>query len=312
LTIVALVGALTLAISDRRIGSVVTTARLMVGAGVLALIFLTQFSLYGIIERLAQDPLQDARIGFNRSTLEAAMAYMPLGSGLGTFVPVYAMFETPEHTMVDVYANHAHNDILELWLTTGAVGLVLMGMFVVWFGLRSVEIWRGAPADGASELDLVLTRAATIIVALLVAHSFVDYPLRTGAVMAIMAFACALLIEPPFSAQTDAQTRSALEPKRQLPWMERLVPATTLAVSKLIPMALPKPKPMAGPKPKPMSAPKPTPVAAPASSDVGALPSEQRWGMDIDWPDEWSKPSKLSTVSDRDKPPNGSGSPKGS
>ena len=69
-----------------------------------------------------------------------------------------------------------------------------------------MEIWRSAPARGASELDWTLARAATIVVALLVAHSFVDYPLRTGAMMAVMAFACALLIEPPLGAETQRST----------------------------------------------------------------------------------------------------------
>ena len=142
------------------------------------------------MERFVIDPLEDARLPFARNTVEAALAYMPFGSGLGTFVPVYAMFEKPEDTMADVYANHAHNDVLELWLNAGAMGLVLVGMFVVWLVLRSIEIWRSAPPEGASELDWTLARAATIVVALLVVHSLLDYPLRTGAMMAVMAFAC--------------------------------------------------------------------------------------------------------------------------
>ena len=41
-----------------------------------------------------------------------------------------------------------------------------------------------------------MARAGTLVVALIVAHSFVDYPLRTGAMMAILAFACGLLVAP--------------------------------------------------------------------------------------------------------------------
>ena len=135
---------------------------------------------------------------------------MPIGSGLGTFVPVYAMFEKPEDiTVANSYVNHAHNDALELWLDTGVVGLALMGIFVIWFVLRSVEVWRRAPPFGALEIDWSLARAATIVIALLVAHSLVEFPLRTGAIMAIMAFACALLIEPPVGAE-DALESQAL------------------------------------------------------------------------------------------------------
>src|SRR5262249_19725789 len=48
-------------------------------------------------------------------------------------------------------------------------------------------------------------RGATLIIVLLSFHSFVDYPLRTGAVMAIMAFACGLLV-PPLAAPDGATT----------------------------------------------------------------------------------------------------------
>ena len=56
---------------------------------------------------------------------------MPLGAGLGTFVPVYAMFEKPEKLSL-FYVNRAHNDVLELWLETGVLGLILMVLFAIW------------------------------------------------------------------------------------------------------------------------------------------------------------------------------------
>src|SRR5262245_11905633 len=223
LTIIALLGAVALAVSDRRVGSVVTATRLIVGAVVLVFIFSTQFALYRILGRFAQDPLQEGRIKFSRTTVEAAWAYLPFGSGLGTSVPIYAMFEKPEDAIPDTYVNH-HNDVLELWLATGAVGLVLTGMFVVWLLLRSVEIWRKGPVGGASELDWSLARGATVVVALLVAQSFVDSPLRTSGTMAILAFACALLVEPPRGAKTVQQT-SALQAKiKRLLQSPRLAP----------------------------------------------------------------------------------------
>ena len=138
---------------------------------------------------------------------------MPLGSGLGTFVPVYAMFEKPEDVK-DTYVNRAHNDILEVWLEAGVLGLALIGLFVIWLVRRSVEIWRSAPAPGASELDWSLVRAATIVPALVLVHSLVDFPLRTGAMMAIMAFACALLIEPPVGAECTEGVKRRAVPER--------------------------------------------------------------------------------------------------
>jgi hypothetical protein len=286
LTMAALLGGFALGVSDRRIGSSVTSSKLLVGAGVLVMIFSVQFALYRVMERFVVDPLADARLPFGRNTIEAALAYMPVGSGLGTFVPVYAMFEKPEDTILGTFANHAHNDFLELWLNTGAAGLVLVGMFVVWLALRSVEIWRSPPPPEASELDWTLVRAATIAVALLVGHSFVDYPLRTGAMMAVMAFACALLIEPPMVPQRAARQLKVAPKTRRLPDIPKLAPVATPAVPKLTSL----------------------PVPAVSSAEVGLLSPERRWGTDVDWPEEWSKPSK--SPSGNDKPPNAMKPPK--
>jgi O-antigen ligase len=334
LTILALLGAVGLAFSDRRVGIAANATRLVVGAGVLALIFSAQFALYDIMQRFVTDDfLQDARIQFGRNTLEAAIAQMPFGSGLGTFVPVYALFEKPEDALVDTYANHAHNDFLELWLTTGIFGSVLAAMLLAWLTLRSVEIWRGAPARGASELDLTLARAATLVVALLVAHSFVDYPLRTGAIMAVMAFACALLIEPPLGAEPAVISAPTLKPTSEatsapLPDGEMAdsarivkpapVKGATLTKEMFLKrlhggMAERKPAPDNKTKlpdmrtiesPPIPTEPKPKPASeTPGASEGGTLAPDQRWGTDIEWPEEWSKSTGL--ASDKDKPPSG-------
>ena len=95
--------------------------------------------------------------------------------------------------------------------------LSLTVLFVIWLVRRSIEIWRSAPAPGASQLDWSLIRAATIAPALLLAHSLVEFPLRTGAIMAVMAFACALLIEPPVGAECALARVSAREISHFLP-----------------------------------------------------------------------------------------------
>jgi len=201
LAIVALFGAIALMVSDRRGKSGITPAKVLFGAIALAVTFAIQLTMYRIMERFAFDPLEDGRIRFAYRTIEAAKAYMPLGSGIGTFVPVYATFERPEDTLAGAYVNHAHDDVLELWLEAGVAGASLGGLFAVWLMLRSVAIWRPKPGCGMLEIDRHLARAATMVAALLVAHSFVDYPLRTGALMALMAFSCALLVQQPTGAE---------------------------------------------------------------------------------------------------------------
>ncbi len=273
LTIFALLGAYAITVADRRSTSGVTPTKLLVGATVLAVIFAAQFALYRIMERFALDPIKDARLPFARTTIEAAQAYMPFGSGIGTFVPVYAVFEKPEDVLANTYANRAHNDILELWLEAGVFGLALMGVFAVWFIERVWEIWRRAP-QGLREIDLSLARAATIVVALLIAHSFVDYPLRTGAMMAIMAFACALMVKPALAAesafgaepQRGREVRGSKRPRREI---SAARPAT--------------PRPSPSPRP---------PGTVPETPTPPSRPSRIPWGQNIEWPEEWGKPSK--------------------
>jgi len=200
LTMVALFGAFALAVSDRRNISGVTPIKLFVGAIALASVLTVQYALYKILDRFAEDPLGDARLALARNTIALAKAFMPFGSGMGTFVPVYANFERPEDAHVDSFANHAHNDVLELWLEAGVAGIALMAIFLGWLVITSMKIWRHNISGGAG-IDWSLSRAATMIIGLIGAHSFVDYPLRTSAMMAILAFACGLLIEPCTEAE---------------------------------------------------------------------------------------------------------------
>lgn len=209
LTILALLGAFALGVSDRRVASGWTSTRLLGGAIVFAVLLAVQYALYRISERFEADPLADARLSFIPTTIDAAKAYFPLGSGLGTFVPVYGLFERPEGALVDTFANHAHNDFVELWLETGIVGLLLLGAFGLWFATQAVEIWRRSPPD-ASAIDISLARAATLAILLIILHSAADYPLRTAAMMSVFAVCCAFMI-PPQSAKASQGTQVAAQ-----------------------------------------------------------------------------------------------------
>ena len=134
---------------------------------------------------------------------------MPFGSGAGTFVRVYPTFEPARDTIANVYANHAHNDLLEVCLEGGIVTVLLLVTFLIWFGLRSANVWRRSPTD-VRTIDVLLMRAATIVIPLIIAHSFFDYPLRTGAMMAVFAFSCALLVEPLLPVQSAMKSQRSV------------------------------------------------------------------------------------------------------
>lgn len=207
LMIVALFAALWLAMSDRRRSSTSTPVKLIVGSVIVAVLLTMQFALVRIVARF-EDPLQGARIPIAENTIAAAEAYMPFGSGFGTFVTVYPGFEPPQDALDNKYVNHAHDDLLEVILEGGAMSLMMMAGFIIWFFLVATNAWRRPPED-ARGIDVLLARAATFIVPLILIHSAVDYPLRTGGIMAVFALACGFLVKPLEFESREIQTRLA-------------------------------------------------------------------------------------------------------
>ncbi|MGA8495753.1 MAG: O-antigen ligase family protein [Xanthobacteraceae bacterium] len=268
LTMVSLAGVYGLVLTDRRRRTLsATPLNFLFAAAGTAFILVMQFALYRVLARFNTDPLDDLRLQFARTTIEAAWAYMPFGAGMGTFVPVYAMFEKPQDLFSHAYINHAHDDILELWLETGIFGIALMGAFAAWFVSRAARIWRHGSV-GANEFDRSLVRAATIAVALIVAHSFLDYPLRTAAMTAILAFACGLMVET-LGANTGAKERR----------VRSSFDTAALGATPRVTAA------------SPATASPPAVVAdqEPAASYQPPRQRPARWGDDVEWPEAWRR-----------------------
>jgi O-antigen ligase len=154
----------------------------------IAVMLSVQLSLLGILQRLQSDPLDDVRWQFAQVTREAATAYAPLGSGLGTFRQAYQPFEA-KHEPGRLIVNHAHNDYLELWLEGGIPALVLLvlgGLAWLW---RGMQLWwsrNEEPLDSA-KMSRLLPQAAWISATLALIHSAMDYPLRTTADLSVFA-----------------------------------------------------------------------------------------------------------------------------
>jgi len=177
------------------------------------------------------------------------------------------MFEKPQDLFAHAYINHAHDDVLELWLETGIFGIALMGALAAWFVSRTAKIWRYASV-GANEFDRSLARAATIAVALIVTHSFLDYPLRTAAMTAILAFACGLMIE---TLGVDYRAKE----RRVRASFDTAAQGATPRLSAVSPAAASPPAVAADQEPAPSHHP---PRQRPA-----------RWGDDVEWPEAWRK-----------------------
>jgi O-antigen ligase len=137
----------------------------------------------------------------------AASDYLPMGSGLGTFQRIYRLYEDPQ-TVDDVHMNHVHGDYIEFVLETGLLGLLILLIFLAWWTRRAVLVFN------AAERDFFAT-AAVIASGAVLAHSIVDYPIRTAAIMTIFAACCALM------AEARPRARSAT-PRAQRPTARHL------------------------------------------------------------------------------------------
>ena len=166
---------------------------------VFAMLFAAEFGFGSVLSRFADAPFKDLRITLASTTFELALKSLPFGTGLGTFIPVYATGEKAENVS-DVYANRAHNDLAEFLLEAGAPGALLLLAFLIRFCRQSYKIWFRQQTEGDNH-ELLLRRAATFIISLLLAHSLVDYPLRTTAHGAIFAFFSAICATKSYSAE---------------------------------------------------------------------------------------------------------------
>lgn len=173
----------------------------ILAASVVALLAGVAIIMSNPIAAAELSPDQSAAVGSRgeiwSTTSKAIHDSFPFGTGLGSFQNVYHQYENPEQ-VTRSYVNHAHNDYLETALELGAGGMLLILAFLVWWAVVATRIW-------VSTYSSPFARAATIATAAILAHSFVDFPLRTGAISAIFG-ACiglmALHLAPVAAAQS--------------------------------------------------------------------------------------------------------------
>jgi O-antigen ligase len=167
-------------LSERRIrqGIIAIAALLVIAAGGLAI-------LGDRVPGWGTSASIETRTTFWKTTVAAAATEGVAGSGFGTFQKVYGRYENP--ASVDrFYVNHAHNDYLELALEGGIPAIILILGFLAWWMARAHDAW-------LRPTGTIEQRAAAVASAAILLHSLFDYPLRTAAIMAMMAVPLALL-----------------------------------------------------------------------------------------------------------------------
>lgn len=162
-----------------------------------------RFLIVNVLPRFDLNQQPEVRFDAWPRVLAAALAYLPTGSGVGSFDPVYRSIE-PLGAMQAAFLNHAHNDYLELLLETGWLGAAVLVLFLVWFARSAAQAWTGDARSPGGAMRI----AGTIAVLVLIAHSGVDYPLRTEALAVVLALACGLMTPPPMAVVSQVRVRS--------------------------------------------------------------------------------------------------------
>lgn len=142
-----------------------------------------------ISERMAVDIRDNGRLYLLPTFARIIIDYLPFGSGLGSFDPVFRAYETPSELEFN-YLNHAHNDYAQLLIEAGipaAAGLIL---FLQWW-IRGA--WAVIGKAGRSERVRVQGWIAVGGSAIFLIHSIADYPLRGAAVSVVFAIFCAII-----------------------------------------------------------------------------------------------------------------------
>ena len=159
--------------------------------------------LVPVLDRFAlEDPLKDARWTIYSRGLEAVHAFLPMGSGIGTFSEAFQRFH-PD-TLTGVTINHAHNDYLQWVMEGGVIAAILLLGLLLLYGKRWIVIMQ---QKGTPSTFKLVQMGAGIGLFLMLLHSLVDFNLRIPANQIYFAFLAAIFFHVEQKEAADpAQT----------------------------------------------------------------------------------------------------------
>ncbi len=184
---------------EKGIGWRLPLAALAVLVTVAGLFIAVAFSRAQAVQRLLGASETDLRVQVFPVLTRMAGEHYPLGSGFGSFDPVYRIYE-PSELLTPRYLNQAHNDLLELTITGGVPALIILLLFSLWWVVRSRRARRAWSAPARS---FGFARLGSFMIFVLLLWSLVDYPLRVPIMSALLAIACGWL----GSAGSEARRR---------------------------------------------------------------------------------------------------------
>jgi hypothetical protein len=144
------------------------------------------------------DEAEELRHTLARAAMEMAGAQAPLGSGMGSLVPVFEQY-APQSLWLPYYVNHVHNEYVQWWLTGGVFAVLAMAVVLTLLAIAGLRIAR-LQAKGA---NAAMAAACFVGVCAALAHSWADYPLRTTALNTTVAVLAGLML----ASLADARAR---------------------------------------------------------------------------------------------------------
>ena len=156
---------------------------MVAGIGVLALLGLGLLSAQGWMDLERSDVV---RYELARETAVLGQRHAPFGSGAGTFVDSFAQSASPSFQRGE-YINHAHNEFAQWWFEAGWPGLLLLTAVLAIIAVSGWRFLRSHPRDPVAI-------ACWLALVAMLAHSWVDFPLRTISLMSLAAFICGFVV----------------------------------------------------------------------------------------------------------------------
>jgi O-antigen ligase len=159
----------------------------LIGFGLLCLGALTVLmSRAEALNRLtAPDSLEEDRFRLWPEVAKLVWKYFPVGSGAGSFDQAYQINE-PNDLLSPTYFNHAHNDWLEVAMTYGLPGLLLLAVTLWAFSQTALKGLLRPFRQGAG---VHFAQLGGVTILLIGISSIGDYPLRTPIMMCVMVIA---------------------------------------------------------------------------------------------------------------------------
>lgn len=149
---------------------------------------LLALGIYAALRWTTGDKVDAIRLELTRQTALIGSAHAPLGGGFGGFVSLFDQ-GVDVSLLSSEYINSAHNEYVQLWLEGGVLAIVCVLVVLAWlaFSLRRLLALHSRSSSRRRGL------AAATAVFVLILHSWVDYPLRTPALMAVFALMAGIL-----------------------------------------------------------------------------------------------------------------------